>query len=76
MTSVRYPPNSNYATTGSIPAPASNPYKPNTIINSYHIGGINVLLTDGSVRYVNNNINFLTLEQLCVRNDGMVVGDY
>jgi len=42
----------------------------NTILNSFHPGGINVLLTDGSVRFVRDSIDFPTFQRACVRNDG------
>jgi hypothetical protein len=45
----------------------------NTILNSYHTAGINVVLVDGSVHFVNDNIDFPTFQALCCRNDGVVV---
>ena len=57
-------------------AGASNIYGPNTILNSYHTGGIHALLADGSVRFLSQNMNFGTLQQLGVRDDGLVIGDF
>ncbi|HAW28833.1 MAG TPA: prepilin-type cleavage/methylation domain-containing protein, partial [Planctomycetaceae bacterium] len=34
------------------------------------------VLTDGSVRFISENIDMETLRQLCVRDDGKVVGEY
>ena len=51
-------------------------YRGNTVLNSFHPGGINVLLTDGSVRFVSETINFATYKLLGVRNDGQVIGEY
>ncbi|MDY3560544.1 DUF1559 domain-containing protein [Gemmata sp. JC673] len=48
-------------------------YGGNTILNSFHSGGINVLVADGSVRFVNESIDFTTFQRLCARNDGLVV---
>jgi prepilin-type processing-associated H-X9-DG protein len=46
----------------------------NTYLNSCHPGGINVLLTDGSVRFIPDKMKQTTLAQACVRNDGRVLG--
>jgi prepilin-type N-terminal cleavage/methylation domain-containing protein len=51
-------------------------YDANTVLNSFHTGGIHVLLSDGSVRFISNNIDFNTLANLCSRNDGIPVGDF
>lgn len=71
LTAVRYPPNQKTTANGAV-----NRYNPNTIINSMHVGGIHVLLGDGSVRFVSDNINFLTLSRLCVKDDGQPVGEF
>ena len=73
ITAVRYGPNA-YAISGA-PTPALN-YSFNTVLNSYHVGGIHVLKTDGAVRFVSNNVNFDTLRQLCARDDHQVVGEF
>jgi prepilin-type N-terminal cleavage/methylation domain-containing protein len=74
LTTVRYPPNA-YKTTGA-PGPASSQFSFNTTLSSQHVGGIHAALADGSVRFISDNINFLLLSQLCVRDDGMVIGEY
>ncbi len=43
---------------------------------SYHSGGVNVLLGDGSVRFVNNGIGAATWRGLATRAGGEVLGDY
>jgi prepilin-type N-terminal cleavage/methylation domain-containing protein/prepilin-type processing-associated H-X9-DG protein len=43
---------------------------------SYHIGGVNVLLMDGSVRFVTNSIMLTTWQALGTRNYGDLVGDF
>lgn len=62
-------------------------------ISSMHVGGAQVLMGDGSVRFLSENIEFVryddasqhpqqngvadtTLEKLCARNDGMVLGEF
>ena len=44
--------------------------------SSRHTGGVNVLLGDGSVRFVGNGINLMSWRALGSRNGGEVVGDY
>jgi prepilin-type processing-associated H-X9-DG protein len=45
--------------------------------NSYHMGGVNLLLCDGSVRFVSNSISMSTWRALGTRNGGEVLGsDY
>ena len=70
-TTVRYANNSKTAGTG-----ATNVYMSNTILNSSHTGGINVNFTDGSVRFISDNIDFLNFRKLCVRDDGQVISEY
>jgi prepilin-type N-terminal cleavage/methylation domain-containing protein/prepilin-type processing-associated H-X9-DG protein len=65
------------ATAGGGPMPASvNNRSANTVINSFHRGGIHGLFVDGSVRFLSEAINFLTLRQLCVRNDEGVISGF
>jgi prepilin-type N-terminal cleavage/methylation domain-containing protein/prepilin-type processing-associated H-X9-DG protein len=53
------------------PAGANTSYVGNSILNSAHSGGINVLLGDGSVRYVRDSIDFNTFQRACSRQDGL-----
>ena len=48
----------------------------NIPLNSAHTGGVNVLLGDGSVRFLRDSIPIATLAQLATRDDGVVLGDY
>lgn len=70
-TSVRYQINSRTAPTG-----ANSTWDANTILNSFHTGGIQVALADGSARFISENINMLTLKRLCSKNDGQVIGEF
>jgi prepilin-type N-terminal cleavage/methylation domain-containing protein len=40
---------------------------------SYHTGGVNAILGDGSVRFINNSIDLQTYRALGTRSDGLVV---
>ena len=77
ITTVAFVINAKSAQTGGLTVPRSNsPYSGNTILNSYHPGGINILLADASVRFVTNTLDFLLLRQLCVRDDGGVISAF
>ena len=71
VTTVRYNPNVKVAGPGAL-----HSYEPNTILNSFHAGGINALIGDGSVRFIGDSINFGTLARVASMNDGLVVGEY
>lgn len=71
VTGVQYKINSPTTAGGS-----DNPYDANTVINSFHTGGVHGLLADGSVRFISNNIDFNTFANLCSRADGMPLGDF
>ncbi len=43
---------------------------------SYHLGGVNLLLADGAVRFVNNNVATATWRALATRAGGETFGDY
>ena len=71
-TAVRYAPNlDNDALDG-----AGQMYHNNTILNSEHPGGINVVLTDGSCRFVSETIDMVKLRQLACRYDGVPLGEF
>ena len=44
--------------------------------SSYHTGGIQVTLADGSVRFISENIDHGVRYKIAVRNDGLVAGDF
>jgi hypothetical protein len=43
---------------------------------SRHVGGVHVLLADGAVRFVSNNINLTTWRNLGFKKDGEVLGEF
>jgi prepilin-type N-terminal cleavage/methylation domain-containing protein/prepilin-type processing-associated H-X9-DG protein len=47
-----------------------------TAARSNHPGGVNLLLCDGSVRFVSNTVNLATWRALATRSGAEVVGDY
>jgi hypothetical protein len=48
----------------------------NTPLASAHVGGVHLLLGDGAVRFISDNINQNTLKYLADKDDGQVVGEF
>lgn len=44
--------------------------------SSLHTGGVQFVLADGSVRFISENVDQDTLENVADRNDGNVIGEY
>jgi prepilin-type N-terminal cleavage/methylation domain-containing protein len=79
FTTIRYAPNQTTwlrtaANTGVFSA--SQPWKcegSNVPLSSSHMGGVNALNADGSVRFLRDNINLLMLARYATRDDGQVL---
>lgn len=72
---VRHPINARPFAFQVYPGEGSN-LGANNPLTSNHPGGAQVLLTDGSVRFVSENIYLLTLKRLASRNDKEPIGVY
>ena len=73
LTTINYPPNSTiYGTSAGV----ANNAGPNNGLASAHVGGVQILLADGSARFLSNNVDMATLRMLSTRDDGGVLGDY
>lgn len=70
LTCVAYAINAKTTASGS-----DNVYDGNTVLNSFHTGGINVLFGDGSVRFASDGADFTNFQRLCTRADGLVTTD-
>lgn len=68
LTAVTQAPNSRTAGAG-----AAFTWGGNTILNSFHTGGIHVTMGDGAVRFISDTIDFPTFQRLCVKDDNQAV---
>ena len=48
----------------------------NPPLKSRHVGGVQILLADGSARFISDNIDLLTLFNIADRNDSNVLGEF
>lgn len=71
VTTIRYPINYKTAAVG-----CNSTYDLNTTLSSFHVGGTHGLLCDGSVRFLSENMDRMTLLRLGSRNDGEVLGEF
>ena len=68
LTAVFHSPNPS--TTGT---EADKEWDFNTPLTSFHPGGVQVVMTDGSARFIQDTISLEMLQRLCARDDGEVV---
>ena len=74
---IRYAPNAKVLGANGLVWPAwDDASGANCPLTSFHSGGVTVLMTDGAVRFISDNIDLLTLTLLAVRDDGRVMGEY
>ena len=59
-----------------IGAPTGNCIGANIPLNSTHTGGVNIVLCDGAVRFLNSATTLAILAQLATRDDGIPLADY
>ncbi len=48
----------------------------NTALTSHHVGGAHVLMTDGAVRFIGENVDFTNLMRMASKDEGHVVSDF
>ena len=75
LVSIRYSPNQVPFANQLFPGMGSN-QGANNPLSSLHTGGVQILLTDGSVRFISQNMDLETLKQLSTRDDGRVMGEF
>jgi len=71
LSTIRYSPNPK-----TVPAGSDQTYAPNGALTSAHVGGVQVLLADGSVRFISDNLDITTLLRLGAAGDGDVIGEF
>ncbi len=79
MLTIAYPPNAKALGLPGVGDAAHNDWPWSTMncpLTSAHKGGVHTLMTDGTVRFINNTINMTTFARLADRDDGKPVGDY
>jgi prepilin-type N-terminal cleavage/methylation domain-containing protein len=76
LTTVRYAPNAPAIDNDPAWPGIGDNYGMNNPLNSAHVGGVHVLIGDGTVRLISNNINMLTLRYICTRDDGKPSGEF
>jgi len=70
LTTVRYQPNAVKQIGGAVlPGVCMNDGANNGLFSA-HAGGVQCVMTDGSVKFINENIDLTTLKILCSRDDG------
>lgn len=72
LTSIRYAVNQPNTPLAGV----HNNDGPNNGIFSAHVGGVQILLADGSVRFIGENADLLTVKRLATRDDGAVLGEF
>jgi len=72
ITTIRYPPNT---VDNTLPGTGNNDGANNGIYSA-HTGGVQVLLCDGAIRFISENIDMGTLRRVASRRDGDVIGEF
>ncbi len=81
LRTVTVPPNSAWfyntamAITGYTPTPVTGRLN-DSALHSMHVGGIHVLMMDGAVRFISDNINMATFKNLADKADGNTLGEF
>jgi prepilin-type N-terminal cleavage/methylation domain-containing protein len=75
VTTIRYRPNQSPFASQNFAGMASD-MGGNNPLASFHTGGVQVLLGDGSVRFITENMELETLKMLSIRDDGRPVGEF
>ena len=69
-TTIRYTINNRSCPSGS---GCDNTWDANTVLNSYHEGGVHVLMADGSVHFASENMEMSVLRAIASKDDMVTV---
>jgi len=72
LTTIRYQPNTTEIALNGV----HNNDGWNNGLFSSHVGGVQVLMGDGAVRFLSENTNLTTIKRLATRDDGQIIGDF
>ena len=75
-TTVRYSPNAQAVDNNAAWPGVGDNYGINNPLSSAHTGGVHILLLDGSVRFLGDNTDMLTVRGLATRADGARIGEF
>ena len=76
LLTIRYSPNAKAIDNNAAWPGIGDNFGINLPLNSAHVGGIHVLMGDGTVRLINNTIDMLTYRRLATRDDGAAIGQF
>lgn len=76
LTTVRYSPNAPAIDNNAAWPGVGDNYGMNNPLRSAHTGGVHVLLADGSVRFLGDNTDMVTVRGLATRADGARIGEF
>lgn len=76
LLTVRYAPNAKAVDNDAAWPGIGDNFGINLPLNSAHAGGTHVLMGDGVVRLVGNNIDMLTYRRLMTRDDGVAIANF
>lgn len=76
LLTIRYAPNAKAIDNNAAWPGIGDNFGINLPLNSAHSGGTNVLMGDGTVRFLGNNIDMLTYRRLVTRDDGAATADF
>jgi hypothetical protein len=76
LTTIVYSPNAPAINNNAAWPGIDDNFGINKPLNSAHTGGVHVLLGDGTVKLISNNIDMLNLRRIATRDDGGTVGEF